>query len=97
MAWRLDRYLAQQQAEADVEHDKNQINEPSLKFRRNYNVDRKALEVIFNEFDTDKTGNISIEELEVLLVKLGVAPLSDVTKVSSASSDRKSSAVDSSK
>ena len=29
---------------------------PELRFRRNYNVDRKALEELFQEYDANKSG-----------------------------------------
>ena len=85
VAWRLGRYLAK------MEEDESILPEmlvPSLKFRRNYNVDRGALEEMFNEYDTDKSGTINIDEFETLMVKLGVAPLKDPNKKSSASSDK---------
>ena len=44
------------------------------------NVDRKALEELFNEYDTDKTGRLTIDEFEILLAKLGVAPMKDPFK-----------------
>jgi Ca2+-binding EF-hand superfamily protein len=43
---------------------------------------------MFNEYDTDKSGTINIDEFETLMVKLGVAPLKDPNKKSSASSDK---------
>ena len=85
VAWRLGRYLAK------IEEDEGMSSDmlvPSLKFRRNYNVDRAALEEMFNQFDTDRSGTINLDEFETLLVKLGVAPLKDPNKKSSASSDK---------
>ena len=43
---------------------------------------------MFNEYDTDKNGAISVTELEKLLVTLGVAPLKDPSQQGSASSDK---------
>ncbi len=39
------------------------------------NVDRLAVEQMFAEFDTDKNGAISIDELENLLTKIGALSL----------------------
>lgn len=49
-----------------------------------------ALQTLFNDYDTNKDGSISVEELEAMLVKLGVAPLVDPSKRGSASKDRAS-------
>ena len=49
-------------------------NEPDPRFRRNYNVDRNAVKDLFVKYDTDGSGSISIDEFEVMLYKLGVAP-----------------------
>lgn len=51
------------------------------------NVDKSALQSLFNEYDGDKDGSINVDELEALLVKLGVAPLVDPAKRGSASKD----------
>ncbi len=50
-------------------------------------VDRKALQILFDEHDGDKDGKIAVNELEAMLVKLGVAPMVDVKKRGSASAD----------
>lgn len=50
-------------------------------------VDHKALQVLFDEYDTDKDGKIAVKDLEAMLVKLGVAPMTDVKKRGSASAD----------
>lgn len=47
-----------------------------------------ALQALFNEYDLDRDGSIKLEELEAMLVKLGVAPMVDPTKRGSASNDR---------
>jgi len=88
VAWRLGRYIAAQTHEEDM----SAVAEltPSLKLRRNYQVDREALSALFSKYDTDKSGKISLDELEVMLSSLGVAPLKDPTKRSSASVDKKS-------
>ncbi len=52
------------------------------------NIDRVKLQSLFDDHDLDKDGNISVAELEKLLVKLGVAPLTEMSKRSSASSDK---------
>ncbi|KAJ1422224.1 hypothetical protein B484DRAFT_399166 [Ochromonadaceae sp. CCMP2298] len=76
VAWRLGRYMAQ--LSDDV--SKEQIIVPPRSFRRNYNVDRNAMQEIFDEFDEDKNGTLTSAELEKLLVKFGVAPLLDPLK-----------------
>ena len=57
---------------------------PDRRFQKNYNVDREALESLFKEYDTDNSGKIGKEELEKVLVKLGVAPLKHPEKKFSA-------------
>ncbi len=52
------------------------------------NIDRPKLQALFDEYDTDKDGVISVLDLEKMLVNLGVAPLTEVSKLSSASSDK---------
>ena len=73
VGWRLNRYLLAQEARDDAEDEQHQhlTLTPSLKFRRNYNVDRDALQLLFQEFDTDKSGKISLDELENMLSQLG--------------------------
>jgi Ca2+-binding EF-hand superfamily protein len=44
------------------------------------NVDKVKLQALFDEYDTDRNGHINVEELESMLVKLGVAPLIDPLK-----------------
>lgn len=85
VAWRLGRYIA---AAEEEETAPLNLLRPEHKFRRNYNVDRSALEELFSEFDGDANGGINIDELEQLLVKLAVAPMKDPKKRSSASSDK---------
>lgn len=52
------------------------------------NIDREKLQCLFDEFDIDRDGSINVNELEKLLVKLGVAPLTEMSKRSSASIDK---------
>jgi Ca2+-binding EF-hand superfamily protein len=56
------------------------------------NVDELKLQELFNEYDTNNDGKLGIKEVEAMLVKLGVAPMIDPLKKSSASSDRMSQA-----
>ncbi len=57
-------------------------------------VDREALSKLFSEYDGDKKGTITIDELELMLAKLGVAPMTDPNKRASASSEKPSKAED---
>ena len=52
------------------------------------NIDREKLQCLFDTYDTDKDGVINAAEVEKMLVDLGVAPLMEVSKLSSASSDK---------
>jgi len=52
------------------------------------NIDRKKLQCLFDEYDTNKDGSISVLEVERMLADLGVAPLTEVSKLGSASSDK---------
>lgn len=56
------------------------------------NIDRVALQELFAEYDNDRDGSITVAELEKLLVDLGVAPLKNMDKLSSASSDKSAKA-----
>ncbi|CAE6973464.1 icd [Symbiodinium sp. KB8] len=47
----------------------------SRKYRRNYKVDEKAMQDMFNRFDTDSSGKIDFEEFVELALELGIAPL----------------------
>lgn len=76
VAWRLGRYIA-----AAEEHSTpKDMLIPSLKFRRNYNVDRAALQHLFDTYDKDKNGSINLDELEEMLATMGVAPMLDPSK-----------------
>ena len=85
VAWRLGRYLEKVWIEED---EKQRTFAPDPKFRRNYNVDRASLESLFQEYDAEKKGAIGLDQLELILAKIGVAPLKDPLKRSSASSDK---------
>ena len=52
------------------------------------NIDRSALQELFDEYDKDRDGSISVVELEKMLVELGVAPMKDPSQQGSASSDK---------
>ena len=69
VAWRLGLYLAGE-TEPPVEVE----IKPDPSFRRNYNVDKNAVKEMFDKYDTDGSGMISLKEFEVMLVKLGIAP-----------------------
>jgi Ca2+-binding EF-hand superfamily protein len=51
-------------------------------------VDRDRIAEVFKEFDTENSGAINLERLELMLAKLGVAPVKDPLKKSSASKDK---------
>lgn len=85
VALRLGKYLAEQE-------EKEQLPEsltPDVRYQKNYNVDRESLESMFSEYDTNNNGTITMDELEVMLTKLGVAPLVDPTKKPTASDLKK--------
>jgi hypothetical protein len=86
VAWRLGRYMA---ALDDEDHlSASDLLIPDPKFRRNYNVDKGALQKLFDSYDKDKSGTITIDELEHMLGALGVAPMIDPSKRVTASSDK---------
>ncbi len=90
VAWRLGRYVAQYEEEEAGITDamKRGVLQPSRKHRRNYNVDKAALKQIFDKYDADGSGKIDINELEEMLVAMGLAPMTDPDKRGSASSDK---------
>ena len=61
---------------------------PDPRFRRNYQVDSERLAALFKEYDTDCNGSIGLNELESMLVKLGVAHLKTPMHRVSASIDK---------
>ncbi|CAB9510740.1 Isocitrate dehydrogenase [NADP], mitochondrial [Seminavis robusta] len=70
VAWRLNRYLAQQTEESPPPT----LHEPSRQFRRNYDVDLESVNEMFVKFDKNSDGVIDIEEFTDLLVHLNLAP-----------------------
>ncbi len=85
VAWRLGRYVFAHEEEICPK----ETLRPKLKYRSNYDVDRTALQNLFNEFDKNKNGTLNIDELEEMLATLGIAPMKDPAKRGSASSDNK--------
>lgn len=73
VAWRLGRYLAATEEDLTPQD----LVVPSLKFRRNYDVDSEVLQKLFKEYDQDGDGTISMDEFEHLLHKIGVVPKKD--------------------
>ena len=71
VAWRLNRYLAQQTEESPPP----KLNEPTRRFRRNYDVDLEAVNEMFSKFDKNGDGTIDLEEFSDLLVHLNLAPM----------------------
>jgi hypothetical protein len=82
VAWRLDRYLVQQEDE-----DAPVLGEPSRAFRRNFTVDENAVQEMFNQYDTDGNGAIDLKEFTEFMVKMGVAPMRDAGKKEGKESD----------
>jgi isocitrate dehydrogenase len=70
VAWRLQRYLAMQYEEAAPP----KLLEPDRKFRRNYDIDEEAVNVLFSKYDKNKDGQIDFEEFTRMLVKMNLAP-----------------------
>jgi len=60
---------------ADLPEKVSEQIKVSRKYRRNYNVDEKAMEAMFARFDTDGSGKIDFEEFVELALELGIAPL----------------------
>ncbi|GMH73729.1 hypothetical protein TrRE_jg8520 [Triparma retinervis] len=82
VAWRLDRYLVQQEDE-----DAPVLGEPSRAFRRNHTVDEDAVQEMFNQYDTDGNGAIDLKEFTEFMVKMGVAPMKDAKNKEGKESD----------
>ncbi|KAL7571503.1 hypothetical protein ACA910_020923 [Epithemia clementina (nom. ined.)] len=70
VGWRLKRYLAAQYEETPPPN----LNEPSPKFRRNYNIDEEEVAKLFAKFDGNRDGYIDYEEFTRMLIKMNVAP-----------------------
>jgi isocitrate dehydrogenase len=70
VAWRLHRYLsAQYEEEAPPE-----LTDPDRKYRRNYDIDEDAVNVMFAKYDVNGDGFIDISEFTRLLVRMNLAP-----------------------
>jgi hypothetical protein len=76
VAWRLGRYLANNR-----EKDPPPVlSEPDRAFRRNFaNVDMKAIQELFEKFDTDGAGKLDFKQFTKVLVKMGVAPQKEMS------------------
>uniref|UniRef100_A0A6S8BRJ9 EF-hand domain-containing protein n=1 Tax=Aureoumbra lagunensis TaxID=44058 RepID=A0A6S8BRJ9_9STRA len=76
VGWRLGRYLAESMdIEAGIEPDPK-VAKPSVMLRRNaQKIDLEKVAAMFNEFDVDGNGSISLTEFEEMIIKLGLAPL----------------------
>jgi hypothetical protein len=74
VAWRLGRYIAAQEEESTP----YEMLTPSLKLRRNYNVDKARISEIFSRFDVNKDGALSLDEVEDMLATLGLAPKTSI-------------------
>lgn len=74
VAWRLDRYLADQ-----VEKDSPpSLEEPDMTFRRDFtNVDIAKLHGMFDKYDKDGSGKVDFKDFAKMLVKMGIAPRKD--------------------
>jgi isocitrate dehydrogenase len=87
VAWRLGRYIAAQ--EGDTLPEDMLLTAPKkIAVHEDSNVDKDALQELFATYDHGNKGSITVNELEEMLVKIGVAPLKDIGKRSSASSDK---------
>ena len=70
VAWRLQRYLAMQFEEAPPP----KLHEPDRKYRRNYDIDEEAVNVMFARYDKNGDGYIDYEEFVRMVVKMNLAP-----------------------
>lgn len=71
VAWRLDRYLADQ-----VEKGAPPVlEEPDIAYRRNFeNVDMAKLHSLFDRYDKEGKGQVNFADFTKMLVKMGIAP-----------------------
>jgi len=78
VGWRLSRYL---QSELVGEDKGDATAKPSVLFRRAaQKVDSKKIEAMFNSFDVDSSGTISLDEFKEMMIKLGLAPMKEGLK-----------------
>mmetsp|Transcript_36664 Transcript_36664/g.117615 ORF Transcript_36664/g.117615 Transcript_36664/m.117615 type:complete len:113 (+) Transcript_36664:1430-1768(+) len=78
VGWRLGRYLAEQIDFDDGIVPDPKSAKPSVLLRRNaQKIDLQKVEALFNEFDADRNGSISLAEFEEMMIKLGLAPLKE--------------------
>ena len=72
VAWRLNRYLAQQiEAEAPPELKEEDLAVPKEKLDQ---MDQKAILKLFEKYDKSGEGKIDFKNFSKMLVKMGVAP-----------------------
>lgn len=71
VAWRLGRYVA-----AVEEHVNPELMVIPTRRHEEHNIDKNALQDLFDTYDINKTGKIGITELEAILTKLNVVPQS---------------------
>lgn len=71
VAWRLQRYLAMQYDESPPP----KLNEPSRKFRRNYNIDEEAINKMFQKYDKNNDGYVDYEEFTDMMIHMNLAPM----------------------
>ena len=75
VANRLSKYLQQQDDDGPVDE---KAAKPSVLLRRKARTyDTSKMEELFQEFDTDSDGTISVEEFTEMMIKLGLAPPKD--------------------
>ena len=71
VAWRLDRYLADQLEQTPPPV----LEEPDITYRQNFdNVDMEKLHLLFSKYDKEGNGKVNFKEFTKMLVKMGVAP-----------------------
>jgi isocitrate dehydrogenase len=71
VAWRLDRYLADQVETTSPPS----LEEPDLTYRRDFGkVDMAKLHTMFDKYDQDGSGKVDFKDFAKMLVKMGIAP-----------------------
>jgi hypothetical protein len=83
VAWRLKRYLAAQYEDFPPPT----LNEPSRKFRRNYDIDEEKVSAMFARYDRNGDGHIDLEEFTKMLVHMNLAPQKDGMAAKAKSAD----------